>query len=310
MDKTDILQTNINGISNGVNTRTLHGTSILVFIFAVLMFTAIPSARADGSCLVQGKCTIASDCSPTQSCVDAYYLPELHTWNARGGVACGGTCVADPAKAGAAPAATQTCTVKDAPCSYNGISGKCVEVQVGTDTVLTCNAASGPVVGSCGTGGTGTCRFSCTAPEGWVPAFDSSCIAAAPKCCMPGRTAPIQTSIPNPNAPIQTSIPNPANTGQVVTLMNPLGNNVCSSNGTCLMNFLNSILKLVIQIGAVVVVLMLVYVGFLFVVAQGNESKLTTAKNALLWTVIGALVLLGAQAIASGIQATIQALGG
>lgn len=92
--------------------------------------------------------------------------------------------------------------------------------------------------------------------------------------------------------------------------MNPLGNNVCSSNGTCLMNFLNSILKLVIQIGAVVVVLMLVYVGFLFVVAQGNESKLTTAKNALLWTVIGALVLLGAQAIASGIQATIQALGG
>lgn len=92
--------------------------------------------------------------------------------------------------------------------------------------------------------------------------------------------------------------------------MNPLGNNVCSSNGTCLMNFLTSILKLVIQIGAVIVVLMLVYVGFLFVVAQGNESKLTTAKNALLWTVIGALVLLGAQAIASGIQATVQALGG
>lgn len=106
--------------------------------------------------------------------------------------------------------------------------------------------------------------------------------------------------------------PPPANTGtgQNVTLINPLGNATCSSNGTCLSSFLTSILKLVIQIGAVVVVLMLVYVGFLFVVAQGNESKLTTAKNALLWTVIGALVLLGAQAIASGIQATIQALGG
>ncbi len=76
------------------------------------------------------------------------------------------------------------------------------------------------------------------------------------------------------------------------------------------MNFLNSILKLAIQIGAVVVVLMLVYVGFLFVVAQGEPAKITAARSALLWTVIGALVLLGAQAIASGIQATIQALGG
>lgn len=98
--------------------------------------------------------------------------------------------------------------------------------------------------------------------------------------------------------------------GPATTLINPLGNTSCSSNGTCLSSFLTSILRLVIQIGAVVVVLMLVYVGFLFVVARGDPGKITTARTALLWTVIGALVLLGAQAIASGIQATIQALGG
>ncbi len=87
-----------------------------------------------------------------------------------------------------------------------------------------------------------------------------------------------------------------------VTLMNPL------QGGTSLESFLNTILSFVIRIGAIVVVLMLVYVGYLFVVAQGSDSKLTDARKALLWTIIGALILLGAQAISLGIQSTVQAL--
>jgi len=53
---------------------------------------------------------------------------------------------------------------------------------------------------------------------------------------------------------------------------------------------------------------MLVYVGYLFVTARGNDTKLTTAKSALLWTVVGALILLGAEAIALAIQATVEAI--
>ncbi len=53
---------------------------------------------------------------------------------------------------------------------------------------------------------------------------------------------------------------------------------------------------------------MLVFVGFKFVVAQGSDTKISEARNMLLWTVIGALVLLGAQAISMGIKATVQAL--
>ena len=64
------------------------------------------------------------------------------------------------------------------------------------------------------------------------------------------------------------------------------------------------------QIGTIVIVLMLVYVGFLFVTARGEPGKITTARTALLWTVVGALVLLGAQAISLGIQSTVQALSG
>lgn len=74
------------------------------------------------------------------------------------------------------------------------------------------------------------------------------------------------------------------------------------------MNFLNKILEFVIKIGTVVVVLMTVYVGYLFVVAQGKEAEIRTARTALLWTVVGALILLGSQAIAVAIKATVQAI--
>lgn len=113
---------------------------------------------------------------------------------------------------------------------------------------------------------------------------------------------------PISNTPLQTQTSG-TNSGENVTLINPLGGVDCSSgNGDCLMAFLNNILKFVIRIGTIVVILMLVFVGFKFVTAQGNESQLTDARSALLWTVIGALVLLGAQAISVGIQATVQAL--
>lgn len=94
---------------------------------------------------------------------------------------------------------------------------------------------------------------------------------------------------------------NPSN--ESVTLINPLG-----PGGATLEGFLGSILDLVIRIGSIVVVVMLVYVGFLFVAAQGNATKLESARKALIWTIIGALVLLGAKAIAVGIQATVEAL--
>lgn len=92
--------------------------------------------------------------------------------------------------------------------------------------------------------------------------------------------------------------------GQSVTLMNPL------KSGTSLESFLTSILRFVIRIGTIAVILMLVFVGYKFVVAQGSDTKLIEARGMLLWTVIGALILLGAQAIAAAIQATVQSLGG
>ncbi|MFA6408261.1 MAG: TrbC/VirB2 family protein [Candidatus Paceibacterota bacterium] len=88
------------------------------------------------------------------------------------------------------------------------------------------------------------------------------------------------------------------------TLINPL------SGGASLSSFLSNILSFVVQIGTIVIILMVVFVGYKFVVAQGVPGKIEEAKNMLLWTVVGALVLLGAQAIASAIQSTVATLGG
>lgn len=99
------------------------------------------------------------------------------------------------------------------------------------------------------------------------------------------------------------------NGGSNVTLINPLNSGDCTPNGDCLLSFLMRILDFLIQIGGIAVILMLVYVGYLFVIAQGNETKITDAKNALLWTVIGALILLGSKAISLGIEQTVKALG-
>jgi hypothetical protein len=88
-----------------------------------------------------------------------------------------------------------------------------------------------------------------------------------------------------------------------INLVNPLG------EGTTLNSFLLKILSIVTDtIGPVIVILMLVYVGFLFVTAQGNSTKISAAREMLLWTVVGALILLGAKAIAIGICETTKAL--
>lgn len=107
----------------------------------------------------------------------------------------------------------------------------------------------------------------------------------------------------------RASYPSGGGSGAPVTLINPLNSGGCSSNSNCLESFLVSILNFVVRIGAIVVILMLVYIGFKFVTAQGREGEITKVKEMLLWTVVGSLILLGAKVIAMGIQATVQSLG-
>src|SRR3989344_4821921 len=62
--------------------------------------------------------------------------------------------------------------------------------------------------------------------------------------------------------------------------------------------FIKVLLEGVLKIGIPIVALALIYCGFLFVAARGNTEKLTKAKDAFLYTLIGAAILLGSWAIA------------
>ena len=93
---------------------------------------------------------------------------------------------------------------------------------------------------------------------------------------------------------------NTNNTNNTITLHNPLGDRIDN-----LPAFIYMILGIVFRIGAVLSVLALMYVCFMFVTARGDPAKLETARSAFLYTVIGIAVLLGGVLIASVIQNTI-----
>ena len=72
-----------------------------------------------------------------------------------------------------------------------------------------------------------------------------------------------------------------------------------------LVTFVNMVLEAIILIAFPFLVLMIVYCGFLFITAQGNAQKLAEARKVFLWTLIGALLVLGAQALSLAIEATV-----
>ena len=113
--------------------------------------------------------------------------------------------------------------------------------------------------------------------------------------CPPG-----QTGTP-PNC-ISTGTGNPTIS---VTLVNPF------SGQDSLFGLVRTIINdVILPIGGVIAVLAFIFSGFLYVTAQGNETKIKTAHKSLLYTSIGTAILLGAWVLANVICTTIGALGG
>ncbi len=68
--------------------------------------------------------------------------------------------------------------------------------------------------------------------------------------------------------------------------------------------------KIVLPIGAVVVVFFIIYSGYLFVTAGGDQKKLDSAKKTFWGVVIGTAVLLGSLTIAQAIKSTVCQIAG
>lgn len=91
---------------------------------------------------------------------------------------------------------------------------------------------------------------------------------------------------------------------------NPAGGKICPPiNETTINGFIKTLLEGVLKIGIPIVALAVIYCGFLFVFARGNSEKLTKARDALLYTLIGAAILLGSWAIAKLISDTVLSIG-
>lgn len=73
-------------------------------------------------------------------------------------------------------------------------------------------------------------------------------------------------------------------------------------------DLLFGILDAVIQIGVVILILAIIWSGYLFVTAQGNQEQIKRAKNAFTYTMIGGFILVGAWAIAEVVLNTMDAV--
>ena len=108
-----------------------------------------------------------------------------------------------------------------------------------------------------------------------------------------------------------TSNVNPPAPGTVVTTPpnvapKPLENPIPSI--TSVPGFVQKLLDIVLTIGVPIVAFFLIVSGFMFVAARGSAEKLETAKRTLLYTLIGAALLLGAWVFAQAIAGTINEL--
>lgn len=91
----------------------------------------------------------------------------------------------------------------------------------------------------------------------------------------------------------------PSPSGGSKEIINPL-------KSTSITDFLLKVVDVVLIFLTPLIIFFIMYAGFLFVTAQGDTGKISTARLAITWAVIGGVVILGARALISIIEGTIK----
>jgi hypothetical protein len=84
-----------------------------------------------------------------------------------------------------------------------------------------------------------------------------------------------------------------------------LSNPLCINS---LNQLLTDVISIFVKIGSIVVVLFIIYAGLQYVLAQGNPTKIEKAHNTFKYTIIGALIVIGAQVIVDLVTHTVNSL--
>lgn len=91
------------------------------------------------------------------------------------------------------------------------------------------------------------------------------------------------------NAPVQK---------QFTPISNPL-------KAKSLEALVNSLVDLALKLGVIVATLAIIWTGFLFIMAQGNGEKISDAREALKWVLIGIAILFSSKIIVEVIRGTL-----
>lgn len=83
------------------------------------------------------------------------------------------------------------------------------------------------------------------------------------------------------------------------TLQNPI-------KSQTILEFIIKIIDVLLIFAVPIIVLFIMYAGFLFVTARGSDSQLTKAKSVLLWAIVGGVIALSAKLIIEVLQGTIE----
>jgi len=125
--------------------------------------------------------------------------------------------------------------------------------------------------------------------------FATTALAASIVVPDPGPgTTDKQTPPPGPGTDVSQNQP-------PITLKNPLKVNSIAE-------FLELVLKIVTLFALPIIIFFIIYAGFLFVTAQGKPDQITKARNALLYSVVGGVIILGAHLLLAVIQGTVGTL--
>ncbi len=87
-------------------------------------------------------------------------------------------------------------------------------------------------------------------------------------------------------------------------------NNPLSPEFSTITGFVSGALKVLVMVALPIISLFVVYSGFLFVAARGNESKLSEAKTNFFYVIIGSILILGAWVLATLLGGTVRELTG
>lgn len=99
---------------------------------------------------------------------------------------------------------------------------------------------------------------------------------------------------------LQSGTPAPSVSAGQNTLVDPL------SNISSIPQFFAAIIEILLVFAIPFVVFFIIYAGFLFVTARGNADKIEQAKKALLYALVGGLLILGANLLMEIITNTVE----